>query len=139
MTSFDEILDVAKKVQSELGADNVYGINTPSQFTRFGLVMQNGGDWVNAVTNESGLADEATIEAFQWMGDLYHKHRVASAESVTDEKLVKQHFSAGRVAIHFDSTGNLGDYKRLLGDDLVVLPMPCTVECRVPMVAQASV
>ncbi|MGF1684647.1 ABC transporter substrate-binding protein [Photobacterium minamisatsumaniensis] len=133
MTSFDEILDVAKTVQSELGADNVYGINTPSQFTRFGLVMQNGGDWVDATTNQSGLADEATIEAFQWMGDLYHKHRVASAESVTDEKRVKQHFSSGRVAIHFDTTGNLGDYKRLLGDDLVVLPMPCTVECRVPI------
>ncbi|MBY5944548.1 ABC transporter substrate-binding protein [Photobacterium rosenbergii] len=133
MTSFDEILAVAKTVQSELGAENVYGINTPSQFTRFGLVMQNGGDWVDPVTNKSGLADQATIEAFQWMGDLYHKHRVASAESVTDEKLVKQHFSSGRVAIHFDSTGNLGDYKRLLGDDLVVLPMPCTAECRVPI------
>ncbi len=133
MTSFDEILDVAKTVQAELGDNNVYGINTPSQFTRFGLVMQNGGDWVDSVTNESRLADPATIEAFQWMGDLYAKHRVASAESITDETMVKQHFSAGRVAIHFDTTGNLGNYTRLLGDDLVVLPMPCTVECRVPI------
>ncbi|MGF1774844.1 ABC transporter substrate-binding protein [Vibrio wakamikoensis] len=133
MTNFDQILEVAKTVQSKLGNSNVYGINTPSQFTRFALVMQNGGDWVNPVTNESGFDQQATIDAFQWMGDLYHKHHVASAESVTDEKMVKQHFSSGRVAIHFDSTGNLGDYKRALGEDLVVLPMPCTVECRVPI------
>ncbi|MCL9775661.1 ABC transporter substrate-binding protein [Vibrio methylphosphonaticus] len=133
MTDFDQILEVAKTVQNQLGSENIYGINTPSQFTRFALVMQNGGDWVDPVTNESGFNNQRTIDAFQWMGDLYHKHRVASAESVTDEKMVKQHFSSGRVAIHFDSTGNLGDYKRALGDNLAVLPMPCTVECRVPI------
>ncbi|MDR9827009.1 ABC transporter substrate-binding protein [Vibrio sp. FNV 38] len=133
MANLDQILDVAKKVQTELGDKNIYGINAPGQFSRFALVMQNGGDWVDPVTNESGLHSQNTIDAFQWMGDLYHKHHVASAESVTDEKMVKQHFSSGRVAIHFDSTGNLGDYKRALGDDLAVLPMPCTVECRVPI------
>ena len=133
LTNFDQILDAAKTVQRELGDKNVYGINTPSQFSRFALVMQNGGDWVDAVTNESGLNTPEVIEAYQWMGDLYAKHGVASAESVTNESLVKQHFSAGRVAMHFDTTGNLTNYKRMLGDDLLVLPMPCNAQCRVPI------
>lgn len=133
LTNFDQILEAAKAVQIELGSQNIYGINTPSQFTRFGLVMQNGGDWVDSVTNQSGLGEPQVIEAYQWMGDLYAKHRVTSAESVTNETLVKQHFSAGRVAMHFDTTGNLNNYKRILGDDLLVLPMPCNIECRVPI------
>lgn len=133
LTTFDEVLTAAQKIQSELGDEGVWGIAAPGQFTRWGLVMGNGSELIDRTTNEILLDTPATIEAYEWMASLVHEHGLASVDNVTDEDTGGDAFLAGNVGIIFNSTGNFGGNYRALGDALAVLPMPCNDGCAVPI------
>lgn len=133
LTTFDEVLTAAQKIQSELGDEGVWGIAAPGQFTRWGLVMGNGSELIDRTTNEILLDTPATIEAYEWMASLVHEHGLASVDNVTDEDTGGDAFLAGNVGIIFNSTGNFGGNYRALGDALAVLPMPCNDGCSVPI------
>lgn len=133
LKTFDEVLAAAQTVQEKLGSEGIYGIGAPGQFSRWGLVMSNDSDLIDSVTGEILLDAPGTIEAYQWMGDLVYKHKVASPDGVTTEDMATDTFGLGKVGILFGSTGNYGGLQKALGDNLITLPMPCNKVCRVPV------
>lgn len=133
LTTFDEVLTAAKKIQSTLGGEGIRAMAAPGQFTRWALVMGNGSDLIDRTTNEIMLDAPATIAAYEWMASLVHEHDVASADTVTDEDIGDEQFLAGKIGMIFNSTGNFGGNYRALGDKLGVLPMPCNAGCSVPI------
>ncbi|MGQ7844049.1 ABC transporter substrate-binding protein [Granulosicoccus sp. 3-233] len=133
MTTWDQITDVARTVSEKLQAENVKGIVAPGQFARWGLVMGNDSDLIDSRSGNVLLDSPATIEAYQWMSDLVHTWQLASADGVTDESAGKNAFTAGKVALNINSTGNYSGLLDALGEDLLVLPMPCNAVCRVPI------
>lgn len=133
LKTFDDILTAAQTVTEELGSEGITGIAAPGQFSRWGLVMANGSDLIDATTGEILLDAPKTIEAYEWMSSLVHEHKVASADGVTEEDNGRDAFLAGKVGIMMNSTGNYVGAKEALGDNLGVLPMPCNPDCSVPI------
>jgi sn-glycerol 3-phosphate transport system substrate-binding protein len=133
LKTFDDILAVSKTITEKLGADGISGIAAPGQFARWGLVMGNDSELIDARTNDILLDTPNTIDAYKWMASLVHEHKVASADGVTDEDNGRDAFLAGKVGIMLNSTGNYGGSKKALGDNLVVKPMPCNKVCSVPI------
>lgn len=133
LETFDEILMAAQTVTDALGADGITGIAAPGQFARWGLVMANDSDLVDATTGEILLDAPNTIEAYEWMSSLVYEHKVASADGVTEEDNGRDAFLAGRVGMMFNSTGNYVGAREAIGDNLGVLPMPCNKVCSVPI------
>ncbi|WP_375450491.1 ABC transporter substrate-binding protein [uncultured Devosia sp.] len=133
LKSFDEILTAAETITEKLGSEGITGIAAPGQFARWGLVMANGSELVDPISGEILLDAPKTIEAYQWMASLVSDHKVASADGVTDEDAGRDAFLAGKVGIMFNSTGNYVGSRKALGDNLGVLPMPCTETCSVPI------
>ena len=131
--TFDEILTAAQTVSETLGANGISGIAAPGQCARWGLVMANDSDLIDAMSGEILLDAPNTIEAYEWMASLVHEHQVASADGVTEEDNGRDAFLAARVGMMFNSTGNYVGARAALGDDLGVLPMPCNKVCSVPI------
>ncbi len=133
LTTFDEILSAAQTVQAELGEAGISGIAAPGQFARWGLIMANDSDLIDSVSGEILIDAPNTVEAYQWMASLVHEHGVASVDGVTKENNGRDAFLAGKVGMMMNSTGNYRRSKTALGDDLLVLPMPCNKACAAPI------
>ncbi|MBY6049037.1 ABC transporter substrate-binding protein [Vannielia litorea] len=133
LTTFDEILAAAQTVQAELGDTGISGIAAPGQFARWGLIMANDSDLIDSVSGEILIDAPNTVEAYQWMASLVHEHGVASVDGVTKENNGRDAFLAGKVGMMMNSTGNYRRSKTALGDDLLVLPMPCNKACAAPI------
>lgn len=133
LTDFDEILTAAQTVQAELGGEGIFGIAAPGQFARWGLIMANDSDLIDSVSGEILIDAPNTIEAYEWMASLVHEHKVASVDGVSKENNGRDAFLAGKAAMMMNSTGNYRRSKDALGDDLLVLPMPCNKTCAAPI------
>lgn len=133
LKTFDEIMTAAKAVSEKLGSEGISGIAAPGQFARWGLVMANDSELVDPMSGEILLDKPNTIEAYQWMASLVHENKVASPDGVTEEDNGRDAFLAKKVGMMFNSTGNYGEAKKALGDNLVVRPMPCNKACSVPI------
>jgi sn-glycerol 3-phosphate transport system substrate-binding protein len=133
LKTFDEITASAKTISEKLGSEGISGIAAPGQFARWGLVMANGSELVDPKSGEILLDKPNTIEAYQWMASLVHENKVASPDGVTEEDNGRDAFLAKKVGIMFNSTGNYGEAKKAIGDNLVVRPMPCNKACSVPI------
>ncbi len=133
LKTFDEIMAAAKTISEKLGSEGISGIAAPGQFARWGLVMANDSELVDPKSGEILLDKPNTIEAYQWMASLVHENKVASPDGVTEEDNGRDAFLAKKVGIMFNSTGNYGESKKAIGDNLVVRPMPCNKACSVPI------
>lgn len=133
LKTFDEILAAAKTISEKLGSEGISGIAAPGQFARWGLAMANDSELVDPKSGEILLDKPNTIEAYQWMASLVHENKVASPDGVTEEDNGRDAFLAKKVGIMFNSTGNYGESRKALGDNLVVRPMPCNKACSVPI------
>ncbi len=133
LKTFDEILAAAKTISEKLGSEGTSGIAAPGQFARWGLAMANDSELVDPKSGEILLDKPNTIEAYQWMASLVHENKVASPDGVTEEDNGRDAFLAKKVGIMFNSTGNYGESRKALGDNLVVRPMPCNKACSVPI------
>lgn len=133
LKTYDDVLAAAQKITAELGDDGIYGVVAPGQFARWGLIMDNDSDLIDSKSGEILIDAPNTVEAYEWMSSLVHEYKVASPDGVTKESNGKDAFFAGKVGILMDSTGNYGRAKSSLGDDVVVMPMPCNKVCRVPI------
>lgn len=133
LKTFDEITAAAKTISEKLGSEGISGIAAPGQFARWGLVMANDSELVDPKSGEILLDRPNTIEAYQWMASLVHENKVASPDGVTEEDNGRDAFLAKKVGIMFNSTGNYGESKKAIGDNLVVRPMPCNKACSVPI------
>ncbi|RDL47815.1 sn-glycerol-3-phosphate-binding periplasmic protein UgpB [Ensifer sp. M14] len=133
LKTFDEILAAARTISDKLGSEGISGVAAPGQFARWGLVMANDSELVAPETGEILLDKPNTIEAYQWMASLVHDYKVASADGVTEEDNGRDAFLAKKVGIMFNSTGNYGEARKSIGDNLAVRPMPCNKACSVPI------
>ncbi|KRB55122.1 glycerol-3-phosphate ABC transporter substrate-binding protein [Rhizobium sp. Root708] len=133
LKTFDDILAVSKTITEKLGSEGISGIAAPGQFARWGLVMSNDSELLDAKTDEVLLDKPNTIEAYQWMASLVHEQKVASPDGVTDEDVGRDAFYAGKVGISLNSTGDYGGARKALGDKLAVRAMPCNKTCSVPI------
>lgn len=133
LKTYDDLLAASKQITEKLGGDGITGIAAPGQFARWGLIMDNDSDLIDSVSGEILLDAPNTIEAYEFMASLVHEHKVASPDGVTKENNGRDAFLAGKVGMMINSTGNYGRSTSALGDDLVVLPMPCNKVCAVPI------
>ncbi|MAC79978.1 MAG: ABC transporter substrate-binding protein [Rhodobacteraceae bacterium] len=133
LKTYDDVLAAAQQITDKLGDDGIYGIVAPGQFARWGLIMDNDSDLIDSKSGEILIDAPNTVEAYEWMSSLVHEYKVASPDGVTKESNGKDSFFAGKAGILMDSTGNYGRAKSSLGDDVVVMPMPCNKVCRVPI------
>lgn len=133
LKTYDGLLAASKQITEKLGDDGITGIAAPGQFARWGLIMDNDSDLIDSVSGEILLDAPNTIEAYEFMASLVHEHKVASPDGVTKENNGRDAFLAGKVGMMINSTGNYGRSTSALGDDLVVLPMPCNKVCAVPI------
>ncbi|MGR3802836.1 ABC transporter substrate-binding protein [Marinibacterium profundimaris] len=133
LKTYDDLLAVSQQITEELGDEGITGIAAPGQFARWGLIMDNDSDLIDSTSGEILIDAENTIEAYEFMASLVHEHKVASPDGVTRENDGRDAFLAGKVGMMINSTGNYGRSTAALGDDLVVMPMPCNKVCAVPI------
>ncbi|WP_394196818.1 ABC transporter substrate-binding protein [Litoreibacter albidus] len=133
LNTYDDLLAAAQQITDTLGDEGITGIAAPGQFARWGLIMGNDSDLIDSVSGEILLDAPNTIEAYEFMASLVHEHEVASPDGVTQENNGRDAFLAGRVGMMINSTGNYGRAASSLGDDAVVVPMPCNKVCAVPI------
>lgn len=132
LVTYEDIKNAAAKISTTLSGEDIMGMTSPGQFARWGLIMSNDSDLIDSKTGDILIDSPNTIAAYEWMASLV-KDQVASPDGVTDESTDKQIFLSGHAGMMMNSTGDYGDVKKALGDDVVVLPMPCNKVCSVPI------
>ena len=132
LVTYEDIKNAAAKISKTLGGEDIMGMTSPGQFARWGLIMSNDSDLIDSKTGDILIDSPNTIAAYEWMASLV-KDQVASPDGVTDESTDKQVFLSGHAGMMMNSTGDYGDVKKALGEDVVVLPMPCNKVCSVPI------
>jgi multiple sugar transport system substrate-binding protein len=76
-------------------------------------VFNHGGDFVSPDGRESRFDHPKTIEAFQFLADLQHKHKVApTPQQRPAEGAMDQAFFHGRLAMHHFGPAQLGRYRQ---------------------------
>lgn len=132
--TWDELLTAARKLhRSENGRTSVWGINPPPQWVRWAMTHQAGGGWVLPDTDEVLIDRPESIEAYRTAASWVLEHGVASKDAALDEKVAVQYFLSGQAAIHFDSTGSLGNLVRDAKFSVGVAPLPCKLRCAAPI------
>ena len=132
--TWDEMLAAAQALTKREG-DTVtqWGINTPPQWGRWAMANQAGGGWMDPTNNANQMGMPETARAYQFAADLVNVHRVAALDAAMNEDFAEQQFTGGRVGIHFDSTGSMGNLKRDSSFDMGVSPLPCDKVCAAPI------
>lgn len=132
--NWDELLAAARQLRrAEDGRTTVFGINTPPQWVRWAMTNQAGGGWVDPDTDEVLIDRPESIEAYRFAASWVREHGLASLDAALDEKVAVQYFLSGQAAIHFDSTGSLGNLKRDAKFSMGVAPLPCQRRCAAPI------
>jgi sn-glycerol 3-phosphate transport system substrate-binding protein len=132
--TWDELLAAARKLQrTENGRPAVWGINPPPQWVRWAMTHQAGGGWVLPDTDEVLIDRPESVEAYRTAASWVIEHGLASKDAALDEKVAVQYFLSGQAAIHFDSTGSLGNLKRDAKFSVGVAPLPCKLRCAAPV------
>ena len=76
-------------------------------------IFNHGGEFVSPDGRESRFDNPKTIEAFQFLADLQHKHKVAPApQQLQAEGNMAQNFFNGRVAMMHFGPAQMGNYRR---------------------------
>lgn len=92
-------------------------------------VFNHGGEFVSPDGRESRFDNPKTVDAFQFLADLQHKHKVApTPQQRTAEGAMDQAFFSGRLAMHHFGPAQLGRYRQLVqGFNFDVAVWPRTV------------
>lgn len=129
-----EMLDMAKALTKRAGSTvTQWGINTPPQWGRWAMANQAGGGWMDPVTNANLMGMAETARAYQFAADLVNVHGVAQRDAAMSEEHAVTQFTGGRAAIHFDSTGSMGNLRRDAKFDMAAAPLPCDATCASPV------
>ncbi|HET7768661.1 MAG TPA: sugar ABC transporter substrate-binding protein [Chloroflexota bacterium] len=124
--TWDDFLETARRFTTR-GADG--------RFTRMGvfgpawhiLVWQNSGNLFDKEITKSTLGEPAAVEAIQWMGDLYAKHKVAGqAADLTAMGVqnVQQGFQQGLVGMWWMGRWGVPDLRQMTGVQFDAYPLP---------------
>jgi multiple sugar transport system substrate-binding protein len=123
--TWDDLLDTARRFTQR----------GPSAFTRMGLfnpswnivVWQNGGALFDKDVTRCTLNEPAAVEALQWLGDLYTKHKVAGlAADLTamGSQNVQQAFQQGQVGMWWMGRWGVPDLRKMQGVQWDAYPLP---------------
>ncbi|HVG96378.1 MAG TPA: sugar ABC transporter substrate-binding protein [Chloroflexota bacterium] len=116
--TWDDVLAAAQALTRP--ERNQYGIHVTNndQFVWGPLLFSAGARWHNAERTKTLLADAGGAEAFQWLIDLIHRHRVSPAPAQTNE--VKGSFGnpflAGKIGMLPGAISGTGGTVRNVGD-----------------------
>ena len=93
-------------------------------------IFNHGGEFVSPDGRESRFDHPKTIEAFQFLADLQHKHKVApTPQQRQAEGPMDQAFFTGRLAMHHFGPAQLGRYRQSIQGftfDVAVWPRTVT-------------
>lgn len=87
----------------------------------------NGGMGTYAKDGRSlALADDVSIEAYQWLADLIHVHKVHPPYSSYTQMPIVDQFVAGRVAMFMGTNGNINNLRKKIGNKFTwsIRPLP---------------
>jgi multiple sugar transport system substrate-binding protein len=124
--TWDDLLDTARRF-TQRTADGRFarmGLFNPSWNI---LVWQNGGDLFDKDVTRSTLGEPAAVEALQWMGDLYTRHKVAGlAADLTAMGVqnVQQVFQQNQVALWWMGRWAVPDLRKMQGVQWEAYPLP---------------
>lgn len=96
--TYDDWLAAAKALTLDTNGDgkiDQYGMQAPITWPSIMTVFHSfGGGWIDETGTKSALNTEASVDAIQWMADLFLKHKVAPWPS----EMVASPFATGQVA-----------------------------------------
>ena len=124
--TWDDLLETARRF-TQRGPDGKVarlGLYGPSWNI---LVWQNGGDLFDKDVTRCTLGEPAAVEALQWMGDLYTKHKVAGlAGDLTAMGMqnVQQAFQQNQVALWWMGRWGVPDLRKMPGVQWDAYPLP---------------
>lgn len=128
--TWDEMVAAGKAVMTRNASGEVtrWGVgiagNVGSAQWLFGaLVAQNGGRLFNGTGTETYLTDPKVVEALQYWVDLSKKHGV-HPPGIYEWGTAPADFLAGRVAMIWHTTGNLGNIRKNANFDFGIAPFP---------------
>ncbi|WP_269933549.1 ABC transporter substrate-binding protein [Aminobacter sp. HY435] len=104
--TWDELIQVSKKLQADGGADWGVGIPSSSSWMYQSIALQNGVVLSAPDGKSADFTNPAAIEALQWYADLSLVHKV-QAPGVIASGTLPQAFFEGKFAIMWQSTGSL--------------------------------
>lgn len=126
--TWDDLLDIARRFTQR---------SNDGKFARMGLynvtggwyipAWQNGADLFDQGITKCTLADPAAIEALQWVGDLYTRHKVAGlGADLTAMGLqsVQQGFQQGMVGMWWMGRWGVPDLRQMQGVQWDAYPLP---------------
>lgn len=123
-TTYDQFVDMAKKLTREIDGKQVYGFAAqPMPDHIVNLLYANGSSYVNG--DKSNLLNPTVVETVQWYADLIHKHKVSPP--LTDPSSNTWHremFYAGRAAMYVDGPWNFLNVRTKLKDEWDIAVMP---------------
>ncbi|MBI3971414.1 MAG: sugar ABC transporter substrate-binding protein, partial [Chloroflexi bacterium] len=124
--TWDDLLETVRRFtqRSPAGQFSRMGLFNPSWNI---LVWQNGGDLFDKAVTRCTLGDQAAVEALQWMGDLYTKHRVAGLSAdmtAMGVQNVQQAFQQGQVALWWMGRWAIPDLRKMTGVKWDAYPLP---------------
>lgn len=120
--TWQEFLDVAKKLTTGSGGDKVYGFGIPTYtFAYMPWIYSNGGSTASADLKSPTLDDPATVEAIQFVADLVFKDKVAPNPTGGDPTSL---FQAGKIAMTASPANLAATLAKNPNFKYDVLPMP---------------
>ena len=113
--TYDDLTEAALKL-TERDADGRvtrFGTDAASRWSVNHTVLHSfGGGWIDVETGtRSLLLDDGTVDAYQWLYDLYHTHQVSpqSAQMVGQNR--GKAFAAGQTAMRLGGAWELGNVR----------------------------
>jgi multiple sugar transport system substrate-binding protein len=123
---WDDLLDTARRFTQggPGGQPTRLGLFSPSWNI---LVWQNGGDLFDKDVTRCTLNEPAAVEALQWLGDLYTKHKVAGLSTdlaAMGASTIQQAFAQGQVGMWWMGRWGVPDLRKMTGVQWDAYPLP---------------
>ncbi len=100
--TWDRLADVVRQTMAR--DPNVLGMSMPPYELP---VRDNGGDILTRDEKKCLLDEPAAVEAFQWMADQRHRHRIVPPSEDNTPQALRGHFDTGRIVAHVADSGFL--------------------------------
>jgi multiple sugar transport system substrate-binding protein len=124
--TWDDMLDIARRFtqRSPTGELTKLGVYALSWYV---MLWQGGGELFDKAVSRSLLGEPAAVEALQWIGDLYTKHRVTGTANALKElgcETVQQAFQRGQVALWWMGRWAVSQLRAMAGVQWDAYPLP---------------
>ena len=126
--TWDDVLATAQALTQPDKQQYGIWVRSDAQFCWGPLLFSAGARWHNAEKTKTLLADQGGLDAFQWVVDLIHRHRVSPAPGQVNEVRgsFPNPFVAGKVGMFPTGLQGIGNTVRQVGDRFrwALLPTP---------------